>query len=70
MNPPVNGKIQGLSRFLSVSSTFQGIFNFQGLYMTVLYIQVLSSLCEPWLTSTLCTYFRLKLTITHLEMID
>ena len=38
----VNGKIQGLSRPLSVfSSTFQGIFNFQGLFKIVLYIQVL-----------------------------
>ena len=50
LNPPVNGKIQGLFKaFECFSSTFQGKFNFQGLSKTVLYIQVLfnSSLCEP-----------------------
>ena len=42
MNSPVNGKIQGLFKaFECFSSTFQGIFNFQGLFKTVLYIQVL-----------------------------
>ena len=42
LNPPVNGKIQGLFKaFESFSSTFQGKFNFQGLFKTVLYIQVL-----------------------------
>ena len=42
LNPPVNGKIQGLFKaFECFSSTFQGKFNFQGLYKTVLYIQVL-----------------------------
>ena len=42
MNPPVNGKIQGLFKaFECFSSTFQGKFNFQGLFKTVLYIQVL-----------------------------
>ena len=42
LNPPVNGKIQGLFKaFECFSSTFQGIFYFQGLFKTVLYIQVL-----------------------------
>ena len=42
LNPPVNGKIQGLFKALFVfSSTFQGNFKFQGLFKTVLYIQVL-----------------------------
>ena len=42
LNPPVNGKIQGLFKALVFfSSTFQGKFNFQGLFKTVLYIQVL-----------------------------
>ena len=40
--PPVNGKIQGLFKaFKCFLSTFQGKFNFQGLFKTVLYIQVL-----------------------------
>ena len=42
LNPPVNGEIQGLFKtFECFSSTFQGKFNFQGLFKTVLYIQVL-----------------------------
>ena len=42
MNPPVNGKIQGLFKaFECFSSTFQDKFSFQGLFKTVLYIQVL-----------------------------
>ena len=42
LNPPVNGKIQGLFQaFEHFSSKFQGKFNFQGLFKTVLYIQVL-----------------------------
>ena len=42
LNPPVNGKIPGLSKaFECFSSTFQGKFNFQGLFKTNLYIQVL-----------------------------
>ena len=42
LNPPVNGKIQGLFKaFECFSSSFQGNFNFQGLFKTVLYIQVL-----------------------------
>ena len=41
-NPPVNGEIQDLFKaFECFSSTFQGKFNFQGLFKTVLYIQVL-----------------------------
>ena len=42
LNTPVNGKIQGLFKiFECISSIFQGKFNFQGLFKTVLYIQVL-----------------------------
>ena len=42
LNPPVNGIIQGLFKaFECFSSTFQDKFNFQGLFKTVLYIQVL-----------------------------
>ena len=48
LNPPVNGSIQGLFKaFECFSSSFQSKFYFQGLFKTVLYIQVLSSLCEP-----------------------
>ena len=37
LNPHVNGKIQRLFKaFLCFSSTFQGKFNFQGLFKTVL----------------------------------
>ena len=38
LNPHVKGEIQDFSRPLS---TFQGKFNFHGLFKTVLYIQVL-----------------------------
>ena len=42
LNPPANGKIQGLFKaFEYFSSTFQGKFKFQGFLKTVLYIQVL-----------------------------
>ena len=42
LNPLANGKIQVLFKALSVfSSTFQGKFDFQGLFKTVLYFQVL-----------------------------
>ena len=42
LNPPVNGKIQGLFKaFVCYSSTFKGKLNFQGLFKTVLYIEVL-----------------------------
>ena len=41
LNPPVNGEIQGLFKaFLVFSSSLQGKFYFQGLFKTVLYIQV------------------------------
>ena len=41
-NTPVNGKIQGLFKaFECFSSTFQSKFYFQGLFKTVLHIQVL-----------------------------
>ena len=42
LNPPKNGKIQGLLKaFDCFSSTFQGNFYFQGLFKTILYIQIL-----------------------------
>ena len=42
VNPPVNGKIRGLFKaFKYFSSACQSKFNFQGLFKTVLYIQVL-----------------------------
>ena len=42
LDPPVNGKIQGLFKaFECFSSTFQGKSNFQGLFKTNQYIQVL-----------------------------
>ena len=42
LNPPVNGQIQGLFKaFECFSSTLEGKFHFQGLFKTVLYIQVL-----------------------------
>ena len=42
LNPPVNGKIQGLFKtFECFSSTLQGKVKLQGLLKTVLYIQVL-----------------------------
>ena len=42
LNPPVNRKIQELfNAFECFSSTYQGKLNFQGLFKTVLYIQVL-----------------------------
>ena len=47
LNPLANGKIQGLFKAFSV---FQGKFYFQGLFETVLYIQV----CANPATLTLC----------------
>ena len=42
LNPLANGKIQGIFKaFDCFSSTFQGKFYLQGLFKTVLYIQVL-----------------------------
>ena len=42
LNPLANGKIQGLFKAIECfSSTFHGKFYFQGLFKTVLYIQVL-----------------------------
>ena len=45
LNPPVNGKIQGVFKAFEF---FQGKFNFQGLFKTVQYFQVLFNLCQPW----------------------
>ena len=48
LNPLTNGKIQGLFKATGCfSRTFQGKFYFHGLFKTVMYIQVLSSLCKP-----------------------
>ena len=42
LNPTENSKIQGLFKAIECfSSTFQGTFNFQGLYKKALYIQAL-----------------------------
>ena len=42
LNPLANGKIQGIFKaFECFSNTFHGKFYFQGLFKTVLYIQVL-----------------------------
>ena len=42
LNSPVNGKIQELFKaVVCFSSTFQGKLNFQGLFKSILYIQVL-----------------------------
>ena len=61
LNPSVNGKIQGLFKtFECFSSTFQGKFNFQGLFLTVLYMQVLSSLCELCTTSLMISTGAIK----------
>ena len=44
------------------SSTFEGKFNFQGLFKTVLYIKYFSSLCKPCVSSwTLSIKFGLSL---------
>ena len=58
LNPPVNGKIQGLfNAFECFPSTFQGNFNFQGLFNTVLYIQVffkhVRTLLQPFISLSL-----------------
>ena len=48
LNSLINGKIQGLFKtFESFSRTFQGKFNFQGLFKTVLYIQELFKPVRP-----------------------
>ena len=49
LNPPVNGKIQGLFKaYECFSSTFQGKFHFQGLSRQSCIFKYFSSLCEPW----------------------
>ena len=48
LNPPVNSKIQGIFKaFECFSSTFQNKFHFQGIFKTVLYIQVLFKPVQP-----------------------
>ena len=57
----VNGKIQGLVKaFEYFSSTFQGKFNFQGLFKTVLYIQVLFKAVRTLLLGFSCQSSFLK----------
>ena len=64
LNPLVNDKIQGLFKaFECFSGTFlQGKFNFQGLFKTVLYIQVLfkpvRTLILQWLKKILYFFLR------------
>ena len=49
LSPFVKGKIQGLFKaFECFSSTFQGKFNFQGLFKTALYIQVLFNIVSEY----------------------
>ena len=58
LKPLANGKIQGIFKaFECFSSTFQGKFYFQGLFKTVLYIQVLF---KPVGTLTLVTIHMTK----------
>ena len=67
LNPPINGKIHGhFKAFECFSSTFQGKFNLQGLFKTVLYIQVLF---KP--VRTLASYANLqgKIAIIFLSII-
>ena len=54
LNSPVNGKIQELFKaFVCFSSSFQGKFNFQGLFKTILYIEVLFKPLRTLLTIVL-----------------
>ena len=60
VNPPVNGKIRGLFKaFECFSSTFQGKFNFQGLFKTVLYIKVLFKSVRTLVKGNAFTRYRL-----------
>ena len=69
-----NGKLQGLFKaFECFSSTFQGKFYFQGLFKTVLHIQVLfkpvQTLFYPTLTLVILSILRQYL-IAHLNVIS
>ena len=59
LNPPVNGKIQGLfNAFECFSSTFQGKFNFQGLFKSnLLYSSTFQACAKPDLIHPLLTGF-------------
>ena len=58
LNPLANGKIQGLLKaFECFLSTFQGNFYFQGLFKTVLYIQVLFKPVLPFIYYLPFSYF-------------
>ena len=54
LNPPINGKIQGLLKaFECFFSAFQGKFYFQVLLQdspVYMFYKYFSSLCEPWYT--------------------
>ena len=55
LNPPANSKIQVLFEvFECFSSTFQVKFNFQGLFKTVLFIQVLFKPVQTLFIHALC----------------
>ena len=48
LNPPVNGRIQGLFKASEgFSSTFQGKFKSQGLFKTVLYSSAYQACADP-----------------------
>ena len=58
LNPPVKGKIQGLFKaFDCLENSFQGKFNFQGLFKTALYIQVLFKPVRSLFNIKNCDYF-------------
>ena len=59
MNPPVNGKIQGLVNAYEFFFQYFS-FNFQGLFKTVLYIQVLFKLVQTLEMSRFFCFTKLK----------
>ena len=65
LNPLANGKIQGLlNAFECFSSTFQGKFNFQGLFKTILYSSTFQACANSvkiaayFENVTCCEYYR------------
>ena len=61
LNPPINGKIHvHFKAFECFSSTFKGKFNFEGLFKTVLYIQVLFKPVQTLASYAIC---RVKLSL-------
>ena len=77
LNPTESSKIQGLFKALECfSSTFQGKFNFQGLFKKALYIQVLykpvQTLCiqaSKGLGSLLVKQVHLSLSYSHISLV-